>query len=635
MATGYVSGTTAINPVDSLSKSLNNLSGMFANKAAVEVSKEKDASALLQRRNENAENRRRFELGQVRADRIEAENNRRNLLSEKRAQTKDERLANEYNAQRDLGSFISNGGLSNPVYKLEHNIPMIQERILGETKRITDGKKSFEEFLAPGSNKTIESAMKDFKNNFVSTGSDYEDELEIFNRKNEMLALKNELRFIKDPKQRESIVADASHNLYGKSLIKLNDDVARGKYLTAEERKNATLSAMPKNILEYLDVNDVRNTIGNSLGGMARDEIITRERQATKDRNDANRLSYSTYGKSLSKSYSSGSIKPADFKALRDFENNIDIGPVDNPKAHRAISKMRELGYHPQAIIEAVNSNLDRGGLVGTGFIDEQSDPEKYKNMMNTAKTISKRMPGYSDPDGPSRSRPGLNVGVDRTVDQVRVAMFDRYKAGRVGQFIPENNRQTSLDRSLLPAATGDSRTAEEIEQNRKVAANPEKYGNTVFLNEDGVPQSDGYRPSFEEAQEVDRKQEEYDRLSSLLSRTGRDVVDGISSLPANSAVAGVNLLRAGNVAKNIVKGTPLESRVAAKVAAREVPRSSRQVDSAANSAARRIAAQESALARSVKPRLRTNPEGGKPVVRTNEVYTNFQNKLKAYKNSK
>tara|TARA_R110000744_G_scaffold147612_8_gene260611 strand:+ start:11754 stop:13691 length:1938 start_codon:yes stop_codon:yes gene_type:complete len=545
---GYLNVGTMINPADGVSRSLTDLSAMYGRQASAKQAQERaDASAAesdrrfgIQQDNliaSNAESRSRFDIGQDRLDANERESTRRFKLDDDRKQNEANYKTNTREAKKRLGDFVTSGGINSHIYELGDNSTQIQGRIADTIGKLKEGRKAFESYLlGDNSPETQKTAMAAFDTNYTGSNN-AANRLDARNRRQTDYAeFSNQLRFVKDPKERERLVKKMSGKVYDAPLAQIQNDIDTGKYLLKGEKQNSIIRKLPPAVMQYLDRKTVLDEFGNGVSGMSRDELISRERQATGDYNNSG---LSQAGRRSSASVSkSGEFKSSDLKNLTEHLSNIDIGYSDNKDVLAAANDMLDQGHHPEAIVSAIFGNIDEN-FIGKSFITKDGDKDAYSKMIRRSLSTSNRLKGNT---GGSSSQGRFNPSVDRTVEQIRSGMYQNRQAGRLGDYLPKVDRQTKLDQSLLPTEDSLYGAANNVRPTILSGSRQFEGHNPNFYSQ-GVPEGDGFVMSEEEKAYDQQRREEFDSFGSKSKRLGRDLLQGISTLPP-VIVPGLALLK-------------------------------------------------------------------------------------------
>lgn len=503
-----------------LTSSLSDLSNIFGRQAAAE------------------EDKRRYELGQERADKIEAESARRFKLTDDRDQKEADYKYATREAKKALGDFITGGGVESTKFTLEDNTAPIQERLTGERKRLLKGKESLENFLRGDyTPETLKAAMSGYKSSYAATGDAAADKDAYANREADYIALAEKLKTVSDPKAREDLITDMSNKVYAEPLQNLQKDIDTGRYLLKGERENAIIRRLPR-AMQHLGREYVLGELGDSAGGLTKKELLASERQRVSDFNKAGlsqaNKNAAAYASSLKKG---GGFKSADFKNLTEHLANIDIGKFDNARVLDAANHMLDMGHHPAAIATVIHSNIAKG-IIDDSFISEGGDKKLYDAMISQSKTMSDKMYGSGTGRLPTPST--FRPTVDRSLDQIRIAGFQRYRQNKLGEGVQRTlpapavteNIETTAENVVLP----DTTKQEEVKE----------AGTNPYYRD--VPEGDDFIPSEDEQEYYRKKKEKYDSLGATIPRVAEDVYDAAArSLPPTLALgsaSGVNMLR-------------------------------------------------------------------------------------------
>lgn len=423
---GFVNVGQVINPVDSLSRSLTDLSRLYSAQGA--------------RQQDRAEDARRFGISQDNAAAAALESKRRfDIKNERDTANFDEKTASR-KALKDLNA-AANTFVSGDFDYTNAKIPEgIRKNVDKELKSISEGKSGLIRYLSGEHNDELRAqSVKDFQKTILNPNA--ANRVDSGFRRNESLKdAEAHLATLTDPAEKKAYIESIASSVYDGRSAKIADDLRTGKYLLTNERQNAVVNSLPENVRKYVNRKQILESLDGNVGGVTRKELIARERQITADANKAGQTAANNRMKTFNRINSGRGGKPwtgADLKAAAKEIGDLDIGWLDNSKAETAAATLVKEGVHPLAAINAVTASIERGTF-GDSFFTESSNPKAFGELRKLAKTLSSNITGGNGGSVTSVGKlPERYAPVrDKTVETLRNEMFRGTLPQRLSDYV-------------------------------------------------------------------------------------------------------------------------------------------------------------------------------------------------------
>lgn len=513
---GYVNVGQVINPADSLSRSLDGLSRLYAAQGGrqdARAAAEADRAESLRRfdiTQDNAaaaalESKRRFDIGQGNVEASRLESRRRADLVEGRNAANFDHSSAERQAIKDLNA-ATNSFVAGDFDYSNVKIPEgIRKNIDKELKSISDGKNELIRYLSGEHNDELrDKSVKAYQDTILNPNAANRVDKGVY-RTEALKDAEAHLATLSDPADRQAYIESIASNVYDGRTAKIADDLRTGKYLLANERQNAVINSLPANVREYVGRKNILGSLGDSVGGITREELIARERQATSDANKAGQAAANRRMQKFNQINSVRGGKPwtgADLKAAAKSISDLDIGWLDNSKAESAAATLVKEGVHPLAAINAVTASIERGTF-GDSFFTESSNPKAFSELRSLARNLSANITGGSGGSVRSVGRvpEEFTPRADRTVSQIRDRMFRPTTSRLLSDYVARRQVPTAEAQSVTapaasvepvvePAAPEQSDSLIPAERRAEILKLPQDLQSYVMDNEERVARS-------------------------------------------------------------------------------------------------------------------------------------------------
>ncbi len=589
-----------INPTESLSRSLSDLSTMYGRQATAEqnqLNREADKadraareakaldrqlardqlaqSNLIAGREESA---RRFEIGQQHiADKAAAAKKKADGIE----------LGNRF--------FINANEGRNPDLKVSDYDSSMQK----EFSRLRDSwnaqEKASRRAVLSGNPEDIEAAVSGM---LSGKGTDKRDFTASQNTRRSNLAILNRAVLdAKTPAEKEAIIDKGMKDIYGGRRAELDRSIAEGSFLTNKQKVNALMRYVPKEYLEAGgDAATMQRNLLATMSGTTKQEMITAENARVSARN---KEMESTAKADIARYKAELKARKgkSDWKGLTKLLEK-DLGNFDNDDKADIIDFMISEGVPHDQIGFAVNRLISESSNLFGDSIPDADDPRVLKMVTG----ITSKMRKEGKLSGKPIARPsGYTPEVPRSIEDIQKSLFRR-SGNKVGSTIQLqegwDKYKTSKD-TLTPPVVEPAANILDAPSTGTPVPGPE---NNYYRD---VPLGDNEQMSPEEVEWNRQRAEKFNSTGSQLKRAGRDALNFIDRLPAARAAAPVlNLFRAGNLGTKAVLPALTKGSKAARAKA------SRQFADEAYSAAK--AAKEAALnpvRQVVKPTVRSKSD--------------------------
>jgi len=553
---GYKSGQvnvgSLINPTDGISRSLNQLSNMYGKQAAEEQSQLNIDEQRRISAGKEASRQARF----IKQDNVAAQTRKENLVFRNAQEGRQQKTFDVKEQQRLAeGAFNKAAAAYNPntaKYTLDSLDPNVAKDITRGRDLISGVQSDFVNFASgDGSDESLRAASAKYEKYLGTTANlTHTAKLAAVEKYEEGLkGTRDQLKTL-DAKGKQDLIGRISQEKFGGRLDAIDKDISSGRYLVRADKVKSFISQLPKSILENVPYDTIYKTIENQTGGVTAKDLTDGETTRVKNLNTANNTVYNRSMTAINAarkpSGKSGSYtKTADIAKGDGILEAIDIGSSDNKRVNDAYKDMLSQGINPVVAATVIKQSIDYG-VIEDSFVGQSSDSAAYDNVINLAKTLNKQLSG-SRKSGGRIPKLNLNVEVARDLSTIR----------RQGvKFNPDNTRIRDLinpeiisslrgynlgPELVIPQSSPDTATTLPEAPSAEVPS----ASNNFYRD---VPEGSDFVPSAEEQEFNRNRTENYNSLGSQAGRAGRDVMNFVNRLPANSATPALNLFKAGNI---------------------------------------------------------------------------------------
>lgn len=401
--TGFVNVGSIINPTEGISRSLTNLSQMYANQSDREQQRKSDEAALKLKNAQEARLQKSFDNAE--ADRL-AEIN------------------------------FNKWGMSDAAKNFVFDTSTMNKDVLKHQDALRSAvEKEQEEFR--NSLLTGDVSTDQFKENLLMSRIAPTEATKASTTR--ALALKRALGELGtlEGSERTDRVNEYVNSMYKDRFDAIDSDIKTGTHLSNAERSRAILNSLDPEMVSRLPFERVMEAVKNRAGGFKVDDLAASEaaRAAKIDEaskyniDNAVKMFNSQKGNKNSTNYTS-----KDLDKYVEYMGNINIGPWDSSNARKAGLKLLEAGHHPSAIVSVIEGNINRG--VNDTFFDPD-DKDKFSILATQSDTLSRQLGVGSD--GQTVVTPGTFKSEPiRSIDDIR-KMRMRYTTNkRFADFAPK-----------------------------------------------------------------------------------------------------------------------------------------------------------------------------------------------------
>lgn len=409
----YVAVSSLINPGEALSRSLTDLSSMYANQYSRKQEREIKRS------------------------------------QEERLNTTFNQQQDALGAKKELNNWAPNFNESDVTFDTSTMSGAVAESLL-KNKQALESEQ--QELVARLRGETPETSV--FEQNLKNGSKDVEKgrrEVAISNRINDrnkaLGSIRSELGGL-EGEERESRIKYYADKMYGEDINALEGKIKTGTYLTRDEKLNQVIRNLPESITRNIPYNELEETINKRLTGPTLEEIKKQDRYNVDTVNEARKFNagkdFQAYNSYVA---SKGNKNTAEWtsKDIVDYGkglDGIDIGFYDNANAKEAANKLLAAGNHPLAVIRAIKDSISSGfdsTFFDSGAGTKQSE-EQFSKLADlaskyTGKLTSNKNTGQTSYNGSMDFK--YNPSLSRSADDIRIGKFNFDTGKRLSQFAP------------------------------------------------------------------------------------------------------------------------------------------------------------------------------------------------------
>jgi len=374
-----------INAANSLgnnaSRALLNVSNLYGNMAEVERKDALQKRAEEQEKLNREENNRRFNIQQKRLNE-----------AAKRDQARFELLNKEQENKKKFNKWALTADVSNYDYspyglqgKVGEEIGKAKDSLIAQRDELK------RQILGQEGSGAFETGLKTSKKYTKA------DVLNAINeRKSNIAKAQYDIRNLTG-EERIKAAEELANKVYNPAISEIESNIKAGKYLSNAQRAKALIKSLDPSIVGSINYDYALKIAKEKAGGFKVDDLVRREEKRVAEANKAQMFNLKNEQSAYNKYASSRKNKPYTVKDLEAYRKNlegIDIGFMDNDNYRTAAGMLLKRRYHPAAIMDVLQSNINRSSTDYTFFnpITDGKPNKDFEKLAKQAEVVSRRL---------------------------------------------------------------------------------------------------------------------------------------------------------------------------------------------------------------------------------------------------